>query len=113
MAVKNSMHAIALTSIDSATLSGSYQVVNSSGLSNACSIVRLVNASNVGVTVSYDGSTDNDYLRANSDIQLSFQANSQPSSAIANLSKNTHVYVKGSAGTGLIYLSGYYQSSGA
>jgi hypothetical protein len=109
MSVKNSVAAITVTSIDSSTVSGTYQKINSSGLSNPCFLVRIVNSSNKDVTISYDGSTDNDVIAANTTAQYPFQSNSQPNNNAAFLAKGTVIWVKGTAGTGNIYLSGYYQ----
>lgn len=111
MSVKNSIQAIALTSIDSATFTGSYQAINSSGLSKNCFMIRITNNSNKDVTVSYNGSTDHDFIKAGTSIQLSFQDMAQPNNFIANMSLGTIVYVKGAAGAGLVYLAGYYQPS--
>jgi hypothetical protein len=109
MAVSNSIQAIPLTSIDSATLASSYKVINAGGLAAPCFLIRIINTSGVTVTISYDGTTDNDVLAANSTLQLDFQENSQPNNYIAKLSKGTQIYAKGTAGTGLIYLAGYTQ----
>jgi hypothetical protein len=109
MALKNSVQAIPLSSIASSTVSGSYQAINSGGLPNPCFLIRITNGSNMAVTISYDGSTDQEYLAAGAILQLSLQANSQPSNFVTNMSKGTIVYVKGTAGTGSVYLSGYYQ----
>ena len=111
MAVKNSVQALALTSIDSATFTGAYQAVNAAGLSKNCFMIRLTNNSNKDITVSYNGTTDHDFVKAGASIQLEFQTNSQPNNLIANMAAGTIVYVKGAAGTGLVYLAGYYQPS--
>lgn len=109
MAVKNIVLPITLTSIDSATVTGSYQAINSSGLPKACFLLRITNASNKDVTVSFDGSTDQEYVVAGTSLPLNFQTNAQPNTNIANMAQGTKVYVKGAAGTGSIFLSGYYQ----
>ncbi len=100
---------ITLTSIDSSTFTGSYQVVNSSGLAYACSILRLVNNSTKDVTVSYNGTTDHDFVKAGGELLLNLQTNNQPQGGMCLITKGTKIYVKGAAGTGSVYLSGYYQ----
>lgn len=109
MSVRNSVAAIALTSIDSSTFTGSYQLINTGGLANACFLLRIINNSNRDVTISYDGSTDNDVVQTLATIQLPLQSNNQPTNNIALIPKGTKVWVKASAGTGSVYLAGYTQ----
>jgi len=111
MAVKNSVQAIVLTSIDSATFTGAYQAVNTSGLDKNCFMIRIINNSTHDVTVSYDGTHDHDFVPHGTVAQISFQTNAQPNNFTANLAKGTVVYVKGTAGAGLVYLAGYFQPS--
>ena len=107
---KNSMLAIEMESIDSATFTGNYQAINVDGLTEPCSIIRIVNDSDRDITVSYDGILDNDYIRTGSNLDLNFQTNAQPNNKVAKMAQGTVIYVAGLAGgTGLIYLAGYYQ----
>lgn len=111
MAVKNSIQAIELTSIDSATFTGAYQAINASGLDNSCFMIRIINNSNRDITISYDGTNDHDFVQDTLSLQVNFQTNAQPNTNIANIRKGTIVYVKGTAGgTGLVYLAAYYQA---
>ncbi|HVW99252.1 MAG TPA: hypothetical protein VHA52_02260 [Candidatus Babeliaceae bacterium] len=112
MGVRNSVQVIPLTSIASSALTADYQSINTEGLANACSIIRITSTSSTDVTISYNGSTDHEYLPAGGTITLPFQANAQPQSYVANMAAGTIVYVKGAAGTGNIYLSGYYTFQG-
>jgi hypothetical protein len=99
---------IPLSTFNSASISGTYQAINANGLPNACFFVRIVNGGTTPITISYDGVNDNEYIRANSDFELPSQTNSQPDGKKA-LSPVGRVYwVKGTAGTGFIALSGYY-----
>lgn len=110
MAVKNSVLPIPLTSIDSATFTGAYQLLSgAAGITNPCIMLHIVNNANVSITISYDGTHDHDFLLANTDRVLNFQNNSQPNNWIASLAQGTKVYVKGAAGAGSVYLSGWYQ----
>ena len=92
-----------LRSIDSATLTGSYQKVGTP-LANASYKLKMVNNSTSLVTVSIDGSTDIDVAPASSfwlydeDVTANHEG----------LPAGTQIYVKGSAGTGLIYLVSQY-----
>lgn len=112
MSVKNIVKAIPLTSVDSATFTGSYVPLNAAGFPAACYILRVSNHSNVPITISYDGTTDNEYLLASTDMQLTFQGNLRPNAYGAVMPAGTVVYIKGAQGVGLIYLSGYYQPQG-
>jgi len=108
MPVKNIVAAIKLTNIASSTLTGAYQAINT-GLSSPCFLIRIINNSSTDVTVSYDGINDNDYIPHGTFVDLNFATNSQPNNNCALMPINTIVYVKGTAGTGNIYLAGYYQ----
>lgn len=110
MAVRNSVTAILLSSIDTATFTGNYQLVNTTGLPSACFLIRIINDSDRDATISYDGTIDHDFSIAQSASQLESQTNSQPNNFTCLFPKGQKVYVKGIAGgTGLIYLAGYYQ----
>ena len=74
---------------------------------------RIINNSTDDVTVSYDGTNDHEYVPKATVVQLSFEANAQPNNFVSVLQIGTRVYVKGTAGTGNIYLSGYFNPSGA
>lgn len=109
-AYKNQVLPITLSSIDSATFTGSYQLLSATaGIPNACTQLHIVNNSTVNITISYDGTHDHDFLLSDTDRQLYFQSNAVPQSFAALLAAGTKIYVKGSAGTGLVYLSGWYQ----
>lgn len=114
MAFQNKVAPIPLTSIDSATFTGAYQLLSGAGgITDACVMLHIVNNSNIGVTVSYDGTNNHDFVRAGSDRQLNFQSNALPQNVAATLPKGTKIYVKAAAGAGLVYLSGFFQPIGA
>ena len=92
-----------LRSRDSATFTGSYQTLGSA-LSHPASIVKLVNNSTVLVTVSIDGVNDYDIAPANSFWLYDVTSDSAPESGSIFVSKGTQYYIKGSAGTGSVYL---------
>ena len=109
MAYQNKVLPIPLSSIDSSTFTGAYQLLSAAGgLPNPCIMLHIANNSTVGITVSYDGVNNHEFIPANSVFELPSQTNSQPGAHIALFPKFTIVYVKGTAGTGNIYLSGYY-----
>lgn len=105
---QDSVKALVLTSIASSTITGSYAAINTNGFEAAPFLIRIMNASNKDVTVSFDGVNDHDYVLAASTDMLPVQANSQPKAYLALFKKGTVVYVKGTAGTGNIFLSGFY-----
>lgn len=109
MALKNIIKAVPLTTFNSTGLSGTYQAINAGGLPSSCFLIRITNGSGVPITISYDGTTDGDWLASNGTLQLNGQTNADPQSGIANWPIGTKIFVKGTASTGLIYLSAYYQ----
>lgn len=96
----------ALRSRDSATFTGSYQTLGSP-LAHASKIMKVTNNSTVLVTLSWDGTNDHEILPAGSFVLLDFTSNAGAAGLLV-ASKNTQFYVKGSAGTGSVYLSTYY-----
>lgn len=91
-----------LRSIDSATLTGSYQNVGTP-LVHPSYICKLVNNSNVLVTISIDGINDVDVAPANS-FWLYDESKVGISGGFPALPAGTQIQVKGSAGLGSIYL---------
>jgi hypothetical protein len=107
--LRTQIDALTMSSKDSATVGAGYAALNAGGLAQSCSILRIVNDSNQAITVSYDGVTDQDYVAANTSLQLYFQTNAQPDTGRALLARGTVVSVKGTAGVGTIKLIGYFQ----
>ena len=95
-----------LRSIDSATLTGSYQALGTP-LAHPSYIVKMVNNSTVLVTVSIDGLVDIDVCPAGS-FWLYDEGKVGQSAGHPSLPQGTQVYVKGAAGTGSIYLVTQY-----
>jgi hypothetical protein len=95
-----------LRSINSSTFTGSYQEIGDP-LLHPSYICKMVNNSDELVTISIDGSTDIDVAPANSfwlyDESKVGVAGSNPS-----LPAGTQFFVKGSAGTGSVYLVSQY-----
>ena len=114
MAYKNKVLPIPLTSIDSATFTGAYQLLSGAGgLTNPAIMLHIANNSNIGITISYDGINDHDFLIAAQQRELNFQSNNSPQNFASVLAQGTKVYVKAAAGVGLVYLSGWYSPVGA
>lgn len=92
-----------LRSIDSATLTGSYQAIGIP-LDQPSYILKLVNNSTVLVTISIDGTNDIDVAPANS----FWLYDEDKTNSHEALPKGTKIFVKGAAGTGSIYLVSQY-----
>lgn len=91
-----------LRTIDSATFTGSYQAIGTP-LANPSYICKIVNNSTVLITISKNGTTDIDVAPAGS-FWLYDESKAGPSGAYPSVPKGTQFYVKGSAGTGSVYL---------
>lgn len=114
------MQWVEMAVFDSSSLTSSYQMLNGtsqytiytgSGFPDSVKSLKIYNASNVGITVSFDGVTRNDYWPAGATIILDIQANHADNSAYAsgtlNGAQGQVIYGLGSAGTGNVYISAY------
>ena len=98
-----------LRSVNSTAFNGTYQALGSP-LSNPARIIKIVNNSNVLVTISDDGVNDKEILPANSFVLLDFSSDRETGNQFS-MAANTQIWVKGAAGggnAGLVYLSVYY-----
>lgn len=105
-----------LSTLNSATLTASYQELNSTGFPGNLFWLRIENASTANITISYDGINDHEFLPATAAgiprESLIIDFTGSPSSpGFVYLRKGTKVYVKGSAGVGNITMSGFYQDN--
>ena len=113
---------IELAIFDATTLTGTYQVMNgaaqqagtsSVGFQKDIKILKVYNDSSAGVTISYDGVINHDYLPSKGTMIIDLQTNHRDSSSYAsgtlNGRKGQVVWGKGTASSaGLnIYISGY------
>lgn len=92
----------ALKSIDSATFTGSYQAVGIATTHEA-RIFKIVNDSNMGITLSLDGITDMDFIPPSTFVLYDLGTNRGNPTASLVLQRNTQFYVKGASGSGLVY----------
>jgi len=95
-----------LRSINSATFTGSYQQVGTA-LTYPTRILKIYNGANVAITISWDGINDHEYLPASGFVLLDISTNKQ-SNFQCQIPAGTSIFVKGSAGTGSVYVSTYY-----
>lgn len=107
MPSSNKIIAVPLISFDSASLTASYQSLGPTP--NSLSFIRFVNDSDTDVSISYDGSTNNDIVLAGTEYQLNLSSFLGDNGRGAQFPKGKQVYAKGTAGTGLFYVVGYTQ----
>ena len=107
---QNRVQAIPLISFASSSLTSSYQAIGT--LSAACFLIRINNATSTAVTLSLDGVNDHEVIGNGTTETLNFQTNAQPQNQAALLPKGQIIYAKATAGTGTLYISGYYVAPG-
>lgn len=106
MSYTNRINWETLRSIDSATLTGTYAALGTPLVHPAYKL-KLVNNSNVLVTISLNGTSDVDVAPANS-FWLYDESIIGQNCEIPAIQSGTQIYVKGPTGTGLIYLVSQY-----
>jgi hypothetical protein len=97
------------TTIASSSLTGSYQAINPLGLPFACYELRIINASNMNVSISTDGTNEYEYVLLGQTRELHAQNNSGPGNWKGYWPVGMVFYASGTAGTGSIKLCGSYQ----
>lgn len=107
MGDKNVLEPIPRASFDTANLTGSYQAIDASGFDSPVVVVKMYNGGSVGVDVSWDGSTDHDFMPSGATLILDISANKNKENQKLAGEKGQIIYLKGSAGTGLYYLSAW------
>lgn len=89
----------------SASLTSSYQLIQSV-FSYPVRIMKITSTSSTDVTVSWNGVDDHEYIVAGSFLLIDVSANRE-ASQICEIAKGTSILIKGTAGTGNIYVSTY------
>lgn len=108
MSYSNVFAPMQLISIDSAAFTGAYQLITASGgLPDYAGYICFTNASNTAVTISYDGVLDHDVVRANSEKPIYFQQIALPQAGVCMVPAGQRIWVKGTASTGLFYITAY------
>ena len=104
--------ALTLTSLSAAGFDGLFQPINPLGCEGACSIIRINNATNKSIFISYDAINTHEFMTPGQVIEIEAQQESQPSNKKCLFQKGMIVYAfaPAVAGTGSVYLSGYYQN---
>jgi hypothetical protein len=96
-----------LRSLSSASVTGTYQAVGTA-FGHPMRLVKMVNNSTQDVTVSFNGTTDNDYIPANSFALYDMTTNRSNAGGYFVFEVGTQVYIKGTAGTGTFYVTAVY-----
>jgi hypothetical protein len=110
---KNRVVPLLLTSIASSTMSSSYQAINPNGAEGAAFFFRINNDTNETITISYDGVNDHEIMLTDTIYETpTTQNNALPAGKVALFPIGQKIYVKGTSGTGSVYLSGFYQLVG-
>lgn len=99
-----------MQTFDAASLTGTYASMDSAGLSADVVVFKMYNSSNVDVTVSLNGSDDHDIIPSNGTFALDCGINGEGRRPA--IEKGKQIYLKGSAGVGTLYVSGYTQARG-
>lgn len=111
MAFKNQINALSIAGLSATLFNNTYQQL-STGIAHPCYLLRITNDSDQDVFVSFNGSTGHEFIAAGKTVDFTAPAVSPGVSGVAYFGKGTPVYIKGaSAGTGYVYLSGFYQKS--
>jgi hypothetical protein len=109
----NRVFPLKLTSITSADITVGYIAINPSGAEGAAFFFRINNATDETITISYDGVNDHEIMLENTVYETpTTQNNALPAGKVALFPIGQIIYVKGTAGTGSVYLSGFYQPVG-
>jgi hypothetical protein len=97
-----------LEEFDVAGLAAGFAPVNAGGTADNLLILRINNHSNTAVIISYDGVHDHDIIGIGASVVYNLQSNSEPQNWVYQLKQGTTFYVRGTAGVGFIYFSGWY-----
>jgi hypothetical protein len=97
----------ALRSLAAGSISDTYAGIGTP-FENPVRIFFLQNQTDVGLTFSWDGLTDNVYLPPDGFILLDVAANSSLPAGAIYFGQGQRVYVAGNPSTGSVYLSVFY-----
>jgi hypothetical protein len=100
----------ALRSLSSASVTGTYGKVGTA-FTFPPRLVKIINNSTQDVTVSVDGINDHDYVPAGGFTLYDIGTNRGNSASESNIQQGTQIFVKGTAGTGNVYVVTLYAYS--
>lgn len=108
----NYIKAVPMTFLASSSI-GAYQPINQGGLPESCFLLKINNFTSTFVVISLDGITDHDTINFGQAAEIyGGQGSSQPNGNNCMWKKGQVIYVRGTAGTGVLSLAGYYQPKG-
>jgi len=99
----------ALRSLGFASISGTYAAVGTA-FGHPMNIVKFINNTNADLTISFDGSTNNDFVPAGGFSLYDLTTNRTATNATFVFQLGTQVYVKGSPTSGSFYVVAIYTS---
>lgn len=99
-----------LRSLAFGSISGTYAAIGSA-TTDACRLIGIDNLTNATVTISFDGVNDHTVLAATSGKVFDLATNRVDPTGYLALPSNTTVYVKGSPGSGSVYVTIMYAST--
>jgi hypothetical protein len=113
MVYGNAFNAVPMSTFNSAGLSGTYAALNGTGLPHDCRQVEIYNGSTVAVIIALDPSVTagHSIVPAGGWKILDLQTNNDPNASqpgIWHMKKGQILWGKGSAGSGNIYVMGYF-----
>lgn len=94
-----------LITFNTATLTGSYLIAGI--LPASARIIKFKNSSTVAVTISWDGVIDHDHLLPDEFTLLDVSTNREVNTEFMEIHQGQPFFVKGSGGTGNIYISSW------
>ena len=105
MASTNKIEPNVRHTFNAASLTGTYQLVSAGGFSFDLAVYKMYNGGTTDIDISYDGVMDHDVAPAGGTFILDVQANKEGDKAAWPAGRET--WVKGSAGAGTLYETGY------
>ncbi len=94
--------------VDSGDIDGAHWEPIGVPIEGACFLLRISNDTTKSIFISYDGVTDHDFLHSYTDMTINLQTNSSPANMVSKLKKGLIISFSGDAGTGNVYVSGFY-----
>lgn len=101
------LQAEALRTLAFGSISGTYAAVGTA-LLNPCRIYYILNTTDVALTFSWSGTTDNFVVASDGFILLDVTTNRSDTGGMCAVPEGTLTYVKGSPSLGAVYLSAFY-----
>jgi hypothetical protein len=107
----NRIFTIPLRSRSAALLNNTFQPINPGGFILPVFFLRINNATDRAVFLSFDGVTEHEFLAIGQVFEVNGQTNAQPNNYMALFAQRQVVWVLSptGAGTGAVYISGYSQ----